>query len=197
MTRVLVLFASRHGQTRTIASRIAETLRTRGLRVHLADAAYERPDPRNFEAVIVGSPVHMSRHHAAIERWLKRHAPRLATRAGAFFSVSMSASSRRASVREGLDQMVAAFLARVHWQPAHIATFGGALRYTQYGWLTRLMMKLIGRSQGRPVDTSQDYEFTDWAQVDRFGAEIFAALIVAKPGAATSRDPSERPEAVP
>ncbi len=188
MNRVLVLFASYHGQTRRIAFRIAETLRARGLHVHLRDLADEQPDPAGFAAVIVGAPVHMSRHHPAIASWLERHAATLATRPGAFFSVSMSASSARATVRREIEQIAATFLAGVGWRPTHVATFGGALRYTQYGWLTRQLMKLVVGSQGRPTDTSRDHEFTDWPQVDRFSADLLRALHVAAPGAAQACD---------
>jgi hypothetical protein len=35
-------------------------------------------------------------------------------------------------------------------------------------------MRLISGSQGRPTDTRRDYEFTDWAQVDRFAHDVLA-----------------------
>ena len=57
MSRILVLFASEHGQTRRIAAHIGEVLRARGLHVHLRDLAEERPDPAGFDGVVVGSRV--------------------------------------------------------------------------------------------------------------------------------------------
>ncbi|HSJ13546.1 MAG TPA: hypothetical protein VK939_03970, partial [Longimicrobiales bacterium] len=45
---------------------------------------------------------------------------------------------------------------------------GGALRYSEYGVLKRLMMKHIARSHGLSGDTSRDHELTDWDRVRSF-----------------------------
>jgi len=42
------------------------------------------------------------------------------------------------------------------------------LTYCKYNFFIKLMMKTIARKAGGPTDTSRDYEFTDWATVDRF-----------------------------
>lgn len=45
----------------------------------------------------------------------------------------------------------------------------GALRYSQYGFIKRHMMKRISRDMGNPdTDTSRDYEYTDWNDVRHF-----------------------------
>jgi menaquinone-dependent protoporphyrinogen oxidase len=174
MRRVLVLFASHHGQTHTIAVRVAELLRARGQHVHLRDIADEQPDPGHFDAVVVGAPVQLSKHDPRIGAWLARHARTLAQRPGAFFSVSMSAASTRPEILAKLDGIVTTFLAEARWRPSHVVKLAGALHYTRYGWFLRQMMRLISGSQGRPTDTSRDHEFTDWAQVDRFVHEVLA-----------------------
>jgi menaquinone-dependent protoporphyrinogen oxidase len=46
----------------------------------------------------------------------------------------------------------------------------GALPYTRYNFLVRFLMKRIARKAGGPTDTSRDYDFTDWAALDRFAA---------------------------
>ena len=56
MTRVQVVYASRHGGTAGIAQRIAEVLRNEGNDVVVADAA-DRPDPSGFDAYVIGSGV--------------------------------------------------------------------------------------------------------------------------------------------
>ena len=45
-------------------------------------------------------------------------------------------------------------------------------RQEKYNLLVRFFMKRIARAQGAPTDTSHDYEFTDWAAVDRFVADV-------------------------
>jgi len=63
MTRVLVVYASRHGGTRGIAERIGSVLRTEGLETDVAPAA-EVAGVGRADAVVVGSGVYMG-------SWLK------------------------------------------------------------------------------------------------------------------------------
>jgi menaquinone-dependent protoporphyrinogen oxidase len=176
MSRILVLFASSYGQTRAIASRIAELLRARGQLVHLRDIGDEQPDPAHFDAVVVGSRVQFSKHDERVGHWLKQHAPALAGRPGAFFSVSMSAMSSRPDVQAKLHGIVASFLGESGWRPTRLVEIAGALHYTRYPWLIRQILRLISGSQGRPTDTRRDFEFTDWAQVDAFAHEVLALV---------------------
>src|SRR5690606_12963767 len=60
---VLVAYATRHGATRGIAERIAETLERHGLDTVLLPADQVR-DPRAFDAFVIGSAAYQ--HH-----WLK------------------------------------------------------------------------------------------------------------------------------
>ena len=43
-------------------------------------------------------------------------------------------------------------------------------------------MRLIARSTGADTDTSKDYEYTDWAAVDRMVAEIQLGALAAREG---------------
>jgi menaquinone-dependent protoporphyrinogen IX oxidase len=56
------------------------------------------------------------------------------------------------------------------------ATFSGALRHSQYGFVTRLIMKSISGRRAGPTDTTRDYEFTDWDAVDTFANELATGL---------------------
>lgn len=67
------------------------------------------------------------------------------------------------------------------WHPASVALFGGALLYTQYGFLKRMVMKKIVSGQGSPdTDTGRDYIYMEWDGVRRF-AEEFVARFERKP----------------
>jgi len=63
MTKVLVVYGSRHGATRGIAERIGDVLRTEGLDADVAAADQVR-DVRTADAFVVGSGVYMG-------SWLK------------------------------------------------------------------------------------------------------------------------------
>jgi menaquinone-dependent protoporphyrinogen oxidase len=178
MSRILVLFASHHGQTQSIAFHIAELLRARGLHVHLRNIADEDPQPVLYDAIVVGAPVQFSAHDPRIGAWLARHQAVLARRPGAFFSVSMSAASVREDVQVKLEGIVRDFLATAGWHPVQVVKLAGALHYRRYPWLLRQVMRLISGSQGRPTDTGRDHEFTDWAQVDRFVHDVLALFTI-------------------
>ena len=174
MTRILVAYASSHGQTRAIADRIADRLRERGHRVATADAAHELPPPSGYDAVVLGSRVQLGKHARSITHYVERHRDELAGMPTAFFSVSNSAA--QASAGPDANGYLATFFAKTRWRPAHAAAFGGALKYRSYGWLLRLVMKRISRAGGHPTDTSRDHDLTDWKAVDAL-ADTFAAAL--------------------
>jgi menaquinone-dependent protoporphyrinogen oxidase len=62
MTKVLVVYGSRHGGTRGIAERIGEVLRTQGAEVDVAAAdRVATEDVQSADAVMVGSGVYMGK----------------------------------------------------------------------------------------------------------------------------------------
>ena len=67
--------------------------------------------------------------------------------------------------------MIAVFVKDTGWQPARAMPVAGALVYSKYNFFVRFVMKRIARKAGAPTDTSRDYEFTDWAALDRFVTE--------------------------
>ena len=85
MSRVLVVYATRHGSTAGIAQRIGEVLREEGAVVVVADAAAD-PDPGGFDAAIVGSGVYMGSWLKDSTDWLEHHAAELANRSVWLFS---------------------------------------------------------------------------------------------------------------
>ena len=63
-------------------------------------------------------------------------------------------------------------------------SFTGAVAYTRYAWWFRWYLKVISRRKGLPTDTSRDWDFTEWDEVERFAGELAVAL---------SPLPAERP----
>jgi menaquinone-dependent protoporphyrinogen oxidase len=85
MTRVQVVYASRHGGTAGIAERIAEVLRSQGNEVAVGDAA-DRPDPSGFDAYVIGSGVQIGSWHKEGTEFLERNRTTLATKPVWLFS---------------------------------------------------------------------------------------------------------------
>lgn len=171
MAQVLIVYATRYGQTGRIAARMAERLREAGHEVELSPAALARV-PQAGELVIVGAPVYAGRYPRTLRAWLRRVRDALGPGRGVFFNVSGSACSGDPRGREQALAHALHFLAELRWEPARVEAFAGAIPYTRYGWLTRWMMRrIIGRAGG-DTDASRDYEYTDWAAVDRFAREL-------------------------
>ena len=78
MSKIHVVYASRHGGTAGIASRIAEVLRAEGLDVVLSDAA-DGPDAAGFDATMVGSGVYLGSWVKEGIEFLERNQATLAT----------------------------------------------------------------------------------------------------------------------
>lgn len=81
MTRVLVVYGSRHGGTQGIAERIGEVLQTRGLDAVVAAAdTVSATDIDAADAFVVGSGVYMGRWLDEPLEFMKRNVETLATR---------------------------------------------------------------------------------------------------------------------
>ena len=74
------------------------------------------------------------------------------------------------------------FEAETQWHPDKVAMFGGALLYTQYGFIKRRIMRKIAEEKPGALgtDTSHDYVYTEWDAVTRF-AEHFADQLESTP----------------
>jgi menaquinone-dependent protoporphyrinogen oxidase len=79
MSRMQVVYASRHGGTAGIAERIAAMLRSSGIEVDVADAA-RNPDPAGFDGYVVGSGVYMGSWLKEGTDWLERNSATLSAR---------------------------------------------------------------------------------------------------------------------
>ena len=176
MSRVLLAYVSRHGQTARIARHVAERLEARGHGVTLVDApASMAAQLYLHNAFVVASPIYAGRHDRALERAVRGNVERLVRHPNAFFSVGMSAAGGGKGRRDA-QRCIDGFFARTHWHPRLCASFAGALAYTRYKPWIRWLMVLISRREGGATDTSRDHEYTDWQAVDRFAAEFAAAL---------------------
>jgi menaquinone-dependent protoporphyrinogen oxidase len=85
MSRALVVHASRHGGSAGIAERIGEVLREAGIEAVVGRAA-DLPDPRAFDACVVGAGVYMGSWVDDGITYLERYAPVLATKPVWIFS---------------------------------------------------------------------------------------------------------------
>lgn len=60
------------------------------------------------------------------------------------------------------------------FEPLDTTVLAGALAYQKYGFFKRLVMRRIVGLAGGETDTSQNHEYTNWAEVSRFVERFMA-----------------------
>lgn len=170
--RIAVIYGTSEGQTRKISDFLASRLRSRG-----CDVAVMHVDELpldyvldNSDAIILGASIHVGHFQKAVVSYVREHVGRLSQMPGAFFAVSLSAATGEQEQAEGY---VKDLREETGWEPDLTVSFGGALRYTQYNFLVRPMMRSIAEKAGADTDTSQDWEYTDWDAVESFADDVF------------------------
>jgi len=163
MNSILIVYGTTEGQTRKIAEFIANAVRAQGISVETVDSA--------TDAATKVQP-HFLRHNRA---WLTG----IPT---AFASVSMTAVLNDAQSRAELEQVAKNFYGETGWTPRFTLHVAGALRYTQYDFFKRLVMRLIAKYHGGDTDTLLDHEYTDWNALTRFVQDFLAGAQVKKSG---------------
>lgn len=166
--KFLIIYATSEGQTRKIARFMEDELKQNGHKVTLADASDQPPTPKGFDGVFIGGSIHMHKYQSAMAHYITDNLAILRQIPGAFFSVSMAVASGMEEELQEVHKITDEFLAKKGWKPLLTAQIAGALKYTQYDYFKRLIMKMISKKEGRTTDTSQDYEYTDWNAVKTF-----------------------------
>ena len=181
MTHILIVYGTTDGHTGKIAQVLAEHLRGHLCSVDLLEAASSlRLSPEGYDGVIVAASVHIGDYQRPVMKWVRAHAAKLNALPTAFLSVCLGILEPGIKPRQELLRIMRRFLDRVGWRPTITKMVAGALRWTRYGWLKRVMMKRIVAKAGGDVDTSRDYEYTDWNDLRNF-ARDFAGLAAERP----------------
>lgn len=159
--RVLVAYASKHGSTVGIAEAIADRLRDSG---HDAEArAVQVADPREVEAVVLGSAIYAgSWMNEAIE-FAERHVDTLRQVPTWLFSsgpLGVEVRDEEEQPRQ-LGRLTEALHPRGH------QVFFGALDRTKLGFGERMMVKAVKASEG---------DFRDWDAIASWADEIVESL---------------------
>ena len=187
MKTLLVLYATREGHTERIAGRLAVAIRARG---HSADAIDAANPPERFrldlyDAALLAASVHAGHHEKEHEKemveFVRQHKLGLEQIPTVFLSVSLAEAGAenekaspemRAKAAADVEEMIHRFLEETGWHPGKIQAVAGALLYTQYNFLIRLVMKRIAAASGGSTDTTLDHTYTDWAMLDQLIDEL-------------------------
>ena len=170
--KILIVYGTTEGQTRKISQFMETVLKDGGHEVTVADASETPPSPSSFDAVIIGASIHIHKYQSAVVHYINRHLEALNKMPGAFFSVCLAIASEFEEEHKEARKITTEFLEHAGWRPLMTTQVAGALKYTQYDFFKRLIMKMIAKREGRTTDTSKDYEYTDWIAVREFVKEF-------------------------
>ena len=167
---VLIVYGTTEGQTRKIASFMADRIRERSETVTLIDsiAVPKELDVEGFDAVIAAGSVHNGRHQAALFQFARDHREVLQAQLSAFISVSLSMASDDKEDRLDAAACADRFFEAAEWKPTVTHLVAGAIRYSQYDFFKSWILRMIASTKGASTDTSRDHEFTDWKDLEAF-----------------------------
>lgn len=173
MTSILIAYGTGQGQTRKVAEYVDSVLEGQGFDVtttHVSEAS--DVDVSEFDGVLVGASVNTGGHQPEVLTFVERNRRALADRPSGFFQLSLASAFSWAWARDGAADYVETLAGTTGWQPDRVGLFAGALTYTQYDRKTRWLFKLAALAFGLGTDTSRDYEYTDWDDVERFATSF-------------------------
>lgn len=177
MATIVTIYGTGQGQTAKVADHIGSRLGERGhetTNVEVTEA--DSIKLTDFDAVLIGASIHMGQPQKAVRKFVSAHRAVLVTRPTGYFQVSGASGE---DSEEGDAEAIAyldEFIDETNWRPDRIALFGGAFRFSAYGFLMRAMMKRIVKNKHPGVDSTQDIEFTNWDDVAEF-ADEFATFV--------------------
>lgn len=184
--RILIVYASRHGQTQRIAERMARTAREAGAETHLFEVSALPRDlvPHSCDVVVLAGPVYFGKYPKALERFATEQRTSLAKVRSVFVSVANTARAPQSLPLA--EQAAHEFLGRTGWAADQVEHVAGGEPYTKYGFITKFIMKRLNRKLGRIVDTKLDYDFTNWEEVDRIARTLAGRMDACSSSSTTS-----------
>lgn len=179
---MLLYYATRDGQARKIALRLAARLAGHGIVVTPQDLDTVTPTADEIATtplVAAVLAIRYGKHLKQSARLVDAYKACPLPPPLALASVCLTARKPGKDTAEG-NVYLRKFLARNVLAPVLATAIAGRLDYPSYGWLDRMCIRLIMKMTGGPTDPTATTEFTDWAKVDAFADAIAALLGKAK-----------------
>lgn len=172
--KVLIVFATREGQTEKIAQTMARHLVEKGHEVLVHQAGHHQGFlVEDYDRILCGASMHAGGLEPEMIEFIRRNQEKISNKPNAFFLVLLSAATKDPALKE---KWLSDARRKVEEQIppifAHLEMIAGALTYSKYSWPMKWVMRKIAKAAGEGTDFSRDYEYTDWEQVRRFAFDF-------------------------
>jgi len=180
MKRILILYATKEGQTEKVASQIAKHLENAGGFVQLVNVedkqAITNIEFDAFDLLAFGASMHAGGLERELVNYINERREAIELKERSFFLVLLSAATKNSEVRETSLQDARRKMAeqlRTTFEDTEM--IAGALMYSEYSLPMKWIMKRIAGKTGGDTDTSRNYEYTDWDQVKKYANRLFGS----------------------
>jgi menaquinone-dependent protoporphyrinogen oxidase len=178
MKPVLIVYATTDGQTRKIAYFVQETILNTDQQTEIHDATNlpDDLDISNYQAAVLAGSLHEAKHQSSLIHFARQNGVALNHIPSLFISSSLTAISHDESHTTEAKNCIKDFIDSTGFKPLTTYAVAGALKYTEYNWLKRMVMKSIVQKEGGDIDTSHDFEYTDWPALKSTVTKFLALL---------------------
>ena len=166
-SKVLILYSTVDGHTKSICEYIAEKLPDRGAITLSSIEDAEKYQINSFDEIVIGASVRYGNHRKNIYSFIDKNIKDLENKKNSFFSVNLTARKSNKNTPE-TNPYLQKFLKKTEWKPKQMSVFAGKLDYPSYDCVNKLAILMIMVITNGPKDISQVYELTDWSKVDDF-----------------------------
>ena len=165
-TRVLVVYATKHGATAEIAEKIGQVLRQAGLPADVLPAD-RAENLLSYKAVVLGSAVYIGRWRKEAAKFLKANEKALAEKLVWLFSSGPTGQGNPVELMKGwrFPRALQPIADRI--RPKDIAVFHGAANINKMNFIEKWMMKNVKAPLG---------DFRDWNAITSWATAIAEAL---------------------
>jgi menaquinone-dependent protoporphyrinogen oxidase len=133
----------------------------------------DRDVPASADGLLLAGPVHMSHVDQRLLDFAHEHHDLIEALPTAALLVCLSAASASDAAHAQVRAYADAFEDATGVRPTLVA---GALAYRRYSPVKRRMMRHIARDAGLDTDTSRNWVYTDWHDVDAVADALVAAM---------------------
>ena len=171
MKKTLIIYSTTDGQTKRICDRIIDFSKRKSEITLCEIENAPQIDLTQYRKIVIGASIRYGKHNPLVYEFVKVNRDELEKKSTAFFTVNVVARKKEKN-QPDTNPYMKKFLELSRWQPDKLAVFAGRIDYPSYGFLDRLIIRLIMLITKGPTDTSHTYEFTDWNKVANFAKEV-------------------------